>query len=1110
MNEDPISIETLLEHGDFVRGLAKSLIFDENQVDDVVQQTWLAWMKNPPRQSGATRGWLATVVRNLAYQRHRRESRREKREQAVAAHEAVPSTAEIVERESMRREIVEAALALDPELRDCIVLRYFENLPVADLAQRLQIPQRTAYTRLERGLDAMRHMLDARHCGNRRTWCLELIPLAVPSRAAAAVAAGGLTGWITGGITMNLQTKAAMTAALLLAGGLSWTVLSEAKTERTTPEPIEPITSVVSSSKEVTPASESFPSPHKEEIGNTKESRTRHESPARSGVFAEIWGQVTEEETKKPIPNARVALLGMHTTKGTAGLPKPGIEGILNTWRPQETRADSEGKFSISGVEEGFYFLLGPQQSNRSLAVPAVLIIGKGNRSFLNQQNRAEIPAMAAMIGLAPPKILELDSGERSQVDFSLREAGLVEVRVLGLDGGGIEGARVIAFPFPEALMQIPREAIAPMTQLLKPALQEATAGPGGVFTFQGLRGNATVLADANGFYMSQAAVFVNPREKIEIEIELEKAQGWEIRGKTIDETGKGVPGAILHLLTEQEVGASDGGGSYLQQLEKLRFVSTISGTDGTFAFEGIAGTREGAWQKKPEEKQLSLQIVGRKEGFVASISEPFLLFENRTKEIPIPLVASRPISGLVVDEETNQPLEKAMITFPEFEFSKRGPILPQNVVSDSEGGYRIAAAPQTSLDIRAEKEGYQHGEAAWTPQVSAEGIIPTIRLKKNPWTVWGKITDATGGTLSPWLKNPKGSCGVNYLSIQAFPMDPGANLASRNFYSPHIAHGQYDKDAGTFSIATDSTWKSSEAWVVLYSSGRPIQTQRAERGGPELHFIVDSSEIERGVSWAHVEVRDRDSGKRVADFSGEFIAQNGSEDRKYISCFNDHVGSAPLHGGGIYDLTVSAPGYGSELVKDIEILPGSATPTLTVLLSPEGWIRGRIEMPEGSPLLEEDKETFSRVYARDPDSQLAEWGKVDADGSFRVGGLRTGKFVLKYDAGHRWQATAEVDVTAGKETQVVLQLREMRLLTIRIEKSLGELGPNAQVLIYGASERLIEQWPAPIHSDGQFTQRLGPGNYRVRLISEGNAPMERTVDLTKETRATVTFGSDR
>ena len=61
-----ISERALLENRDFLRLLARKLVYDEHAAEDVVQQAWLAALERPPRYQGPLRAWLAGVVRNLA------------------------------------------------------------------------------------------------------------------------------------------------------------------------------------------------------------------------------------------------------------------------------------------------------------------------------------------------------------------------------------------------------------------------------------------------------------------------------------------------------------------------------------------------------------------------------------------------------------------------------------------------------------------------------------------------------------------------------------------------------------------------------------------------------------------------------------------------------------------------------------------------------------------------------------------------------------------------------------------------------------------------------------------------------------------------------------
>ncbi len=191
--EDP---ESLLTHADFVRGVVRGLLGRDGQgIDDVVQDTWVKALERPPGRPGALRGWLARVAGNLARQRRRADARRERRHTEVARSDAVPSTAEVVARENLRRRVVDHVLALDEPFRSVLLLRYFEDLRLDEIAARLDVPIGTVSSRLVRGLERLRRALD-RTEGGRREWVEAVAPLAGLKAAgveAALLAATGVT-----------------------------------------------------------------------------------------------------------------------------------------------------------------------------------------------------------------------------------------------------------------------------------------------------------------------------------------------------------------------------------------------------------------------------------------------------------------------------------------------------------------------------------------------------------------------------------------------------------------------------------------------------------------------------------------------------------------------------------------------------------------------------------------------------------------------------------------------------------------------------------------------------------------------------------------------------
>ena len=72
--------DRLLDHAEFLRALARSLLADAHQADDVVQGAFLAALQHPPRPGSNLRAWLGTVARNLAFRARRSEKRQGRRE----------------------------------------------------------------------------------------------------------------------------------------------------------------------------------------------------------------------------------------------------------------------------------------------------------------------------------------------------------------------------------------------------------------------------------------------------------------------------------------------------------------------------------------------------------------------------------------------------------------------------------------------------------------------------------------------------------------------------------------------------------------------------------------------------------------------------------------------------------------------------------------------------------------------------------------------------------------------------------------------------------------------------------------------------------------------
>ena len=211
--------DALLHHAGFVQRLAAGLVRDPGLRDDVVQETWLAATRHPPRAGRPVRGWLATVLRNAVRRAGRTESRRVRREEAAVRPEAQPTTLDRVAREEMLRRIVAAVFSLDADRREVVLLRFYEGLLPREIAQRLGVSVNTVKSRLRRALAVLRRDLGRED----RAWRAGLIGAFGLERVLPASGAG-TTGSTVGVLVMGTKVKVAVAVgvACLLGGGGWW------------------------------------------------------------------------------------------------------------------------------------------------------------------------------------------------------------------------------------------------------------------------------------------------------------------------------------------------------------------------------------------------------------------------------------------------------------------------------------------------------------------------------------------------------------------------------------------------------------------------------------------------------------------------------------------------------------------------------------------------------------------------------------------------------------------------------------------------------------------------------------------------------------------------
>jgi len=207
-------IEELLSQREWLRRLARRLLGEGPDADDLVQETLTrALTSRAPRPW--SRGWLATVAKNLFFESRRSAEHRRARESASARPEAVGGDAAL-ERAALRRALLDEVLRLDEPERTAVVLRYLEGLPYPEVAARQRTSVVAARKRVSRAIERLRARLDEWE-GGRGAWVPLLAPWAgLDSAASVAAAASSSSSTIAGILAMSSKLKLILIGVLLV------------------------------------------------------------------------------------------------------------------------------------------------------------------------------------------------------------------------------------------------------------------------------------------------------------------------------------------------------------------------------------------------------------------------------------------------------------------------------------------------------------------------------------------------------------------------------------------------------------------------------------------------------------------------------------------------------------------------------------------------------------------------------------------------------------------------------------------------------------------------------------------------------------------------------
>ena len=151
----------LVAHGERLLRSAYLLCGNRTDAQDLVQETLLQAVKSASRFRGdsTTYTWLHGILVNLNRRRWRREKRYVSDESLVGETPCHDSEDTRTDQEFRAARLAQAIQALSPEHREVIVLRYYENLKLQDIAAQTNTSVGTIKSRLHYALGCLEKLV---------------------------------------------------------------------------------------------------------------------------------------------------------------------------------------------------------------------------------------------------------------------------------------------------------------------------------------------------------------------------------------------------------------------------------------------------------------------------------------------------------------------------------------------------------------------------------------------------------------------------------------------------------------------------------------------------------------------------------------------------------------------------------------------------------------------------------------------------------------------------------------------------------------------------------------------------------------------------------------
>jgi len=157
---DRLLVELFEREGRSLVRLARLFVDDRNAAEDLVQEAFIRLARSVHRiqDHAKAAAYLRSIVLNLARD-HNRRGLVSLRHRLPLDPERADDEDQLVLRDD-QRQVIDALRDLPHRQRDCLVLRYYQEFGIDEIAQTLRISRNSVKTHLQRGLAAMESRLE--------------------------------------------------------------------------------------------------------------------------------------------------------------------------------------------------------------------------------------------------------------------------------------------------------------------------------------------------------------------------------------------------------------------------------------------------------------------------------------------------------------------------------------------------------------------------------------------------------------------------------------------------------------------------------------------------------------------------------------------------------------------------------------------------------------------------------------------------------------------------------------------------------------------------------------------------------------------------------------